>query len=152
MEQLPYIDQYARQIDASPEEVWRALLATVRRISPSLPGWLAAAWGLQHLSVAGQWDANVSVGSTVPGFAAAEVELSQLLALRGIHRFSDYELRFEIQPVADGRTRLSATTFAAFPGAKGRVYHALVIGSGGHRIAVRRILANVTRRATGHDR
>jgi hypothetical protein len=38
---------------------------------------------------------------------------------------------------------LRALTFAAFPGVHGKAYRALVIGSGGHRIVVRRMLKRV---------
>lgn len=38
---------------------------------------------------------------------------------------------------------MRAVTLAAFPGIHGRVYRALVIGSGGHRIVVRRMLQRI---------
>ncbi len=43
---------------------------------------------------------------------------------------------------ADG-TLLSARTYADFPGVGGRVYRALVVGSGAHVLAVRRMLRSV---------
>jgi hypothetical protein len=147
MERLPYIDDHAREIEVSPEQVWAALLATLRSDSPKLPKWLTAAWGLQHPTRIGTWNANVAVGDTLTGFAAVEVEAFRVLTLRGRHRFSDYELRFELERLATGRTRLHAKSSAAFPGIKGRVYRGLVIGTRGHRVAVRRILAQVARRA-----
>lgn len=150
-EQLPYIDEHARQIDAPPDEVWRALLATVRQIAPSLPAWLSAAWGLQYRERSGQGDEATFVGSTVPGFVAAEVEPSRLLVLRGRHRFSVYELRFELERPDIGGTYLRAKTSAAFPGAKGRVYRMFVIGTRGHRTGVRQMLAKVARRAENAD-
>ena len=64
------------------------------------------------------------------------------LALRGRHPFATYRLVYELDPEADG-VRLRALTFADFPGLRGRVYRALVIGSGGHRIVVRRMLRRV---------
>jgi hypothetical protein len=146
MASLPYIDEHACEIEDSPERVWRALLATVRG-TPRPPGWLSAAWGLEHRRRIGAWDASVAVGDTVPGFVAAEVDAPRGLALRGRHRFSDYELRFELEPTAGGRTRLRAKTFAAFPGLKGQAYRTVVITSGAHRVAVRRILGRVGRMA-----
>jgi hypothetical protein len=151
MEQLPYIDDYARQIDASPAQVWHALITTLRKSSPKLPDWLTGAWGLQHPMRTGAWDATVGVGDTLPGFAVAEIEPPHLLTLRGRHRFSDYELRFELEQPPTGGTRLQAKTSAAFPGLKGRAYRALVIGTRGHRIAVLRILAYVARTAERRD-
>jgi hypothetical protein len=58
--------------------------------------------------------------------------------LRGRHRFSDYSLTF----VVDGE-RVRALTHAAFPGVLGRLYRAAVIGSGGHRIVVKRLLRKI---------
>ncbi|HSS75303.1 MAG TPA: hypothetical protein VLV54_01030 [Thermoanaerobaculia bacterium] len=68
------------------------------------------------------------------------------LALRGRHRFSRYELAFDVAPNPDGVT-LSARTSAVFPGIAGRAYRALVIGSGGHQIIVRRMLEQIARSA-----
>jgi hypothetical protein len=52
-------------------------------------------------------------------------------------------------PPTDG-VRLRALTFAAFPGLHGKVYRALVIGSGGHRVVVRRMLKRIA--AQSHPR
>ena len=142
-----FTDEHSRPIDASPDRVWEALVVTVGRLLPALPGWLAGAWGLQYSTRTAGWDAAVAVGDTVPGFTVAELEPARLLALRGRHRFSDYELRFELERLAEDRTRLTAVSSADFPGIKGRLYRSLIIGTGGHRIAVRRILASVARRA-----
>ncbi|MFL5824287.1 MAG: hypothetical protein ACJ764_12700 [Solirubrobacteraceae bacterium] len=145
--QLPYIDEHSREIAAPAEQVWHGLLMTMGRGLPSVPGWLAAAWGLEHATRRGDWHQTVSIGDAVPGFTVAEAEPARLLALRGRHRFSDYELRFELGDTAGG-TRLRVITFADFPGHKGSLYRAAVIGTGGHRVAVRRLLAQVERRAT----
>jgi hypothetical protein len=67
------------------------------------------------------------------------------LVLRGEHRFARYELAFRIDGEAESTVR--ADTRAAFPGALGRAYRAAVIGSGGHRIAVGRLLSAIKRRA-----
>jgi hypothetical protein len=144
---LPYIDEHAKEIDASPQQVWRALLFTLGHGFPKLPGWLITAWGLEQSTRTGNWDEKVSVGDAVPGFTVAEAAPAQLLALKGCHRFADYELRFEFRRAGSGATRLTAITSAAFPGLMGRLYRALVIGSGGHRVAVRRLLTSVERRS-----
>jgi hypothetical protein len=104
-------------------------------------------WGLEQPTRTAAWGAALAVGDTVPGFAVAELEPGRLLALRGRHRFSDYELRFELDQPVEDRTRLRATSSAEFPGVKGLVYRSLVIGTRGHRVAVRRILGSVARRA-----
>jgi hypothetical protein len=89
----------------------------------------------------------VRPGETIVGFAVSEARASRLLTLRGGHRFSRYELRFEITDSEPGGAVLHARTSAVFPGAAGAVYRALVIGTGGHRVAVRAMLARVARAA-----
>jgi hypothetical protein len=91
----------------------------------------------------------VTVGDRLPGFSATEVQANRLLTLRGRHRFSVYELRFELSNAKATMTRLVAKSSACFPGLKGSLYRALVIGTGSHRIAVGRILACVARSAEG---
>jgi hypothetical protein len=71
----------------------------------------------------------------------------QKLALAGSHRFSDYTLTFRFDDLNDEETRLRAETKAAFPGFKGSVYRALVIGTRGHVLITNRILSAVKRRA-----
>jgi hypothetical protein len=144
-----FIDEHTREIDASPERVWSALVATVGELFAGLPGWLADAWGLEPPARTGAWDAAAAVGDTVPGFTVAELKPARVLALRGRHRFSDYELRFELERRSEDRTELRAISSADFPGITGRLYRLLVIGTGGHRVAVRRMLGTVARRAEG---
>ncbi|SOJ53149.1 hypothetical protein MSIMFB_00650 [Mycobacterium simulans] len=114
MERLPYIDEHAISVHASAEEAWSALLRKICR-DPSDP-------------------------TTVPlGFRLEEAKPPQRLSLKGRHLFASYRLVFELESERDG-VQVRALTFAAFPGLRGRVYRALVIGSGGHRIVVRRML------------
>jgi hypothetical protein len=72
------------------------------------------------------------------------------LALAGRHRFSVYLLSFRLEDAGSGRTRLVAETRAAFPGLKGSVYRALVIGTRMHVVVTRRILSATKRRAERH--
>jgi Protein of unknown function (DUF2867) len=125
MERLPYIDEHAISISASPSEVWSALLRVMCR-DPQDP-------------------------STVPfGFVLDEATEPRRFALKGRHPFAIYRWVFELD--AEGpdatRTRLRALTWAAFPGLHGKVYRALVIGTGGHRVAVRWTLRRVRNAAT----
>ena len=106
------------QSDADRAETWSALLRVICR-NPNDP-------------------------TTVPtGFVLDDATPPERLALKGRHPFSVYKLVFELADEGCGHTRLSALTWAAFPGVAGKVYRALVIGSGGHRIVVRRMLKRI---------
>ena len=147
-EALPCIDEHVARIDAPAARVWAALVTTMGKMAPpQLPRPLAAAWGLAQPTRVGEWTTQAAIGDTIPGFAVAECEPGRLLTLRGSHRFSRYELRFELDARDPRTVEVHATTSAAFPGGLGKMYRALVIGTGGHRIAVRRMLASVARRA-----
>jgi hypothetical protein len=80
------------------------------------------------------------------GFAVTSSATPERIALTGHHRFADYELAFEVHPTPEG-AEVCARTSAEFPGAAGRVYRALVIGSGGHRLAVGAMLRRIRRAA-----
>ena len=83
---------------------------------------------------------------TLAGFRVASADPPRRLALEGRHRFSRYSLTFEIEPAGDG-SRVRAVTHAEFPGLRGTLYRAAVVGTGGHRIVTRRILKSIARRA-----
>ena len=73
MKRLPYIDEHAIAIPASPAETWSALLHTMCR-NPDDP-------------------------TTVPfGFSLEEASPPHRLALRGRHLFAVYRLVFELDP------------------------------------------------------
>lgn len=119
MERLPYIDEHAITIDANRDDTWAALLRVMCR--------------------------DPQDSSTVPfGFALDEARPPARFALKGRHWFAVYRWVFELDAL-DGaaRTRLRAATWADFPGAHGRAYRALVIGTGGHRVVVRHTLKRV---------
>jgi hypothetical protein len=139
MEQLPYIDEHAVSVDAPRERVWVALTKVMYGQMRGGSG-IARVLGCDPVHSSPRFDGGV--GQTIPGFRVAESEPGRKLTLRGRHRFSRYQLTFLLD---DGRLR--AQTHAAFPGALGRLYRAAVIGTGGHRIATRRILHQVARRA-----
>jgi Protein of unknown function (DUF2867) len=118
MERLPYIDQHAIAIDANREETWSALLSVMCR-DPHDP-------------------------STVPiGFVLDEARQPERFALKGRHPFAVYRWVFELDAEAPRRTRVRAATWADFPGIHGKIYRALVIGTGGHRVAVRWTLKRI---------
>ncbi|MEZ0349314.1 DUF2867 domain-containing protein [Mycobacterium sp. pR1184] len=118
MERLPYIDEHAITIDANRAEAWSALLRVMCR-DPHDP-------------------------SGVPiGFVLDEAREPERFALAGRHLFAVYRWVFELEADAAGRTRLRATTWAAFPGVHGRIYRALVIGTGAHQVVTRGTLKRI---------
>jgi hypothetical protein len=135
---LPYIDEHGLQIAAPGPAIWAALLRVLRGMAGSTA--LARVLGCDPARSTGEFAGRP--GDAVPGFRVVEAEPGRRLALRGRHRFADYALTF----IVDG-DRLRAQTHAAFPGVRGRLYRALVIGSGAHRIVTRRLLRQVARRA-----
>jgi hypothetical protein len=143
---LPWIDEHAAEIAAPVATVWPALLRTVERMAAggAAPRY-ARAVGCTDTEAGGP--RPLEVGSTVPGFHVAALTPERLLVLAGSHHFSDYALCFRLEPLGGVRTRLVAETRAVFPGAKGRVYRALVIGTRMHVLVTRRVLRGVASRA-----
>ena len=77
------------------------------------------------------------------GFTVTESEPAERLVLEGRHPFSRYALVFLVEAADGGGSRLRAQTWAAFPGPHGRVYRALVIGTGMHRLVVARMVRRI---------
>jgi hypothetical protein len=139
MEPLPYIDEHAQRVDGSPEAAWAATLEVLRHtFDRGAP--VARALGCEPAH--GSADFAGRPGDTLPGFRVVEAEPGRRLVLRGRHRFADYSLTL----LFDG-SQVRAQTHADFPGARGRLYRAMVIGTGGHRIATRRLLRQIARAA-----
>jgi hypothetical protein len=151
MERLPYIDTLSAEVDASSEATWAALVGFWAATARSPFAHYARLVGCDPAQASRKWcEAGGSAlrpGATVPGFTVVVARAPDLLRLTGRHRFARYELTFALSPEGSG-TRLSAETRAAFPGLAGAVYRALVISSGGHELAVRRLLGQVGRRAS----
>jgi hypothetical protein len=143
--ELPWIDEHGEEVDAPASVVWPALLRTVERMTAggAAPRY-ARAVGCADTDQGGP--RPLEVGSTVPGFHVAELAPERLLVLAGSHHFSNYALSFRLEPLGGRRTRLVAETRAEFPGFKGGVYRALVIGTRMHRLVTRRVLRGVARR------
>ncbi|WP_433755206.1 hypothetical protein [Nocardia sp. CA-135398] len=118
MERLPYIDEHARSVDANRDRAWKALLKVVCK-DPDDP-------------------------SKAPtGFVLDAAEEPARLALRGRHWFSRYALVFELDEQGPSRTLVRARSWAEFPGLHGKIYRALVIGTGGHKVVVRELLRRI---------
>ena len=83
------------------------------------------------------------LGTDLPsGFGVAEEVPGRLVRLTGRHRFSRYQLLFELDEVPGG-TVLRARSYGEFPGLPGRAYRAAVIGTRGHVLATRHLLKQV---------
>lgn len=146
IEALPHVDEHETNVRATEAQTWDALVETLPRIiGGPLVRAFAPLWRLEHTKASGNLG---STGSTLPGFVVARAVPPAVLGLLGQHRFSRYALIFRIEKT-DAGVRLRAETRAEFPGAKGRLYRALVIGTRGHVVAVRRMLGAIRRRAEG---
>lgn len=145
-DRLPHVDEHSAIVGAERGATWEALLRVVEGTvsSPGAPRY-ARLVGCADTEASGP--RPLAVGSTVPGFHVAAAAAPAELSLAGSHRFSDYALIFRLDELGDGRTRLRAETRAEFPGAKGRFYRGLVIGTRMHVLATRRILGATKRRA-----
>jgi hypothetical protein len=96
-----------------------------------------------HASRDDTWSALRRVMAAPPGFVLDEAAPPARLAFKGRHPFAVYRLVFELDELGPQRTRLRALTWAVFPGRRGKVYRALVIGTGGHRVAVNLMLGRI---------
>jgi hypothetical protein len=143
---LPFVDEHATTIAADQDLVRVALLATLDRAF-SRRGAAAYARLVGCVPSVASGPRPLTVGSTVPGFEVTAAAPDGQVVLEGRHRFSTYALIFRLDAEADGRTRLRAETRASFPGVTGGIYRALAIGSRGHVLGTRRLLAAVRRRS-----
>ncbi len=143
---LPYVDEHATVIAADPDRVWAALTRTLdAAFSRRGASTYARAVGCADDRASGP--RPLAEGSSIPGFRVVTAVPPHRLVLTGRHRFSSYALTFDIDELGARRSRLRAETRAAFPGVTGAVYRMLVIGTGGHVIAVRRLLSQIRRAA-----
>ena len=138
-EQLPFLDEHREQVDVPADVAWTALVGVLRRRMGGART-LARVLGCDPLE--GTPGFSGRVGDTLPGFRVVDSEPGRRLVLQGRHRFARYALTFLI----DGN-QLRARSEAAFPGIHGRLYRALLMGTGGHRLVTRGLLRHVARAA-----
>ena len=145
---LPRLDEHSTSIAADVHDAWEALLDVVdRAFSGTGASAYARVVGCDSATASGP--RPIAVGSTIPGFRVVGAIPHRELELAGRHRFSSYALTFRLEGVGAASSSLRAETRAVFPGIGGRIYRLLVVGSGGHVMAVRRLLRGVRRRAEG---
>jgi hypothetical protein len=127
---LPLLDEHSAILRGSPSAAWQAVRQYALSLAQS-----------DHV-VLGRL-----LGTDPPsGFDVAEEITGERMALAGRHRFARYRLVFELEERPGNATKLSVLSFAAFPGVRGRLYRALLMGTGGHVIAVRHMLRTIERR------
>jgi hypothetical protein len=127
---LPFVDEYSRDVAAAPVRTWDALQRYVETLTSESHSVLFGVLG------------------TVPrsGFEVVDSDPPREVVLAGRHRFSTYQLVFRVDAVGTG-SRLRALTYAEFPGLRGRVYRTGLMLSTGHRRATEGMLRKVARRA-----
>lgn len=142
---LPFVDRHEVEVLASPEAVWESLCRVAdRSFSAPAASRIARLVGCESVEASGP--RPLAVGASFPGFTVAIAEVGSDLALAGRHRYSEYALVFHLAG-DEATTRLRAETRARFPGVLGSVYCAAVIGTRGHVLVTKRLLAAVKRRA-----
>lgn len=143
---LPFVDAWSVDIAAPPRVVWETLLASVPGARPGigLRVW-AMAWGADPADSNGL--ASHVLGAERPGFAVVEVVPPATYALAGRHRFARYQLAFRIDQRGGTQSRLTAETFASFPGMGGRLYRVLLIDAKSHALVMWIVTRLLRRRA-----
>ena len=145
---LPFIDEHAIEVAAPPERAWEAVRQTVSRSFDGRSATLLARLlGTAERRPHGD---PTEPGATITGFRIGRADAPVELVLEGEHRFSRYALIFHLEALPGDRCRVRAETRAVFPGLRGRAYRALVIGTRGHVLAVKRLLRAVKARAEQH--
>ena len=143
---LPFVDSHETNVGASPDMVWEALRAACPGPRPSvlLRLW-AVVWGADPAESNGL--ASHVIGAERPGLVVREVVPPATWAAAGRHRFAAYQVVFRIAPAGVGNSRLTAETYATFPGLAGRLYRAVVISLGPHALVMRLTLWYLRRQA-----
>jgi hypothetical protein len=142
-DRLPFVDEHRIHTPVSSAAVWDELTERIVRTRLGISEPFARLLDAEPARATGTL---FEPGSTVPGFAVAAVVPGRRLVLTGQHRFSRYALVFVLTDEPDG-TLLRARTLAEFPGPAGWGYRQLVIGSGGHKILVGRMVRSIGRAA-----
>lgn len=146
---LPYIDAHTTVITAETDDIWRTLGEAVERTF-SRRGMTRYAKLVGASPCTASGPRPFEVGSTVPGFRVVSVDPGRELTLRGSHRYATYALLFHLEQADPGRSRLRAESRASFTGLAGGFYRGAVLGTGGHKLAVRHMLKTIRHSAEQH--
>ena len=127
-----YVDEHARLLPGvPPERAYAAARSFAERLTRTPTGVLGAftrVWGTEPAS----------------GFAIVDDQPPAVVTLAGRHRCSRYEMDLRVDPAAGGSV-VTVVTLADFPGVRGTVYRAALVGSRGHVVAVRMMLRSIAR-------
>ena len=126
---LPLLDENSATVHASQSAVWHAVRRYAHGLAQSDHAVLGRVLGTEPRS----------------GFELAEEVERERVVLTGRHRFARYRLVFELAAEPSNATKLSVLSFATFPGARGRLYRGLLMGTRGHVLAVRHMLRTIQR-------
>ncbi|GAA3572823.1 hypothetical protein GCM10022222_66330 [Amycolatopsis ultiminotia] len=146
--ELPVLDEHRITVNADAEVAWRAVADTVAHAFTG-PFATAYAWAVRCTDWRTTGPRPLAEGATVPGFRVVTARPGVALILRGQHHFSEYQLTFRLEPVADRRTLVRAESSADFPGITGPGYRLLVFGTGAHVFLLRRMLRAIKAKADG---
>ena len=138
---LPLIDVRSVAVGASSVRCWRAVIDVTSR-SADGPGARVFAAGMSCAD-RGSSGKPDEVGAAFPGFHVVRSEPPFLWGLEGSHRFSTYFLEFRVDSIGPARCAVHAESRARFHGLPGTLYRTAVIGTGGHALAVGRLLARI---------
>ncbi|WP_328870001.1 hypothetical protein OHT76_07750 [Streptomyces sp. NBC_00287] len=136
---LPYVDEHTTLVVADADALWQGLTEALDTSFDR--GGYARLVGCADVRATGP--RPLAEGSTLPGFRVATADKGHELVLTGSHRYSVYSLTFRIEEAGPGRYLLKAETRAKFPGLTGRLYRRLAIGTGGHAMGMKRLLASI---------
>ena len=143
---LPFVDAWSIDIDAPPRVAWEALLGGMMGSRDTLVR-RALALVLDTDPAASNGLAPHVIGAERAGFTVCEVVPPVTYALAGRHRFARYQLVFRVSQREPAGSRLTAETYASFPGTGGGLYRLLLMDAKSHALVMWIMMRVLRRRA-----